>query len=343
MGEWMGTFLAFLSFKNATLMDPDEEDEPGPIEKLQAAIVENVSLYAEKYEEEFAQGPTPFLPGFAQAIWARLIEVGSQTKYDALASSSIKFLTAVVSKAHYSALFSGEGMLSQILTSIVVPNLMLRESDEELFEDNPTEWITKDMEGNDTETRRRCACDLVRGMGKQFEAPTTALCGEQIGAMLASHAGDTSGGTWKAKDCALQLLVAVSAKSSTGAGGVSVTNAAIDVNAMVGTHVMPELAPAAGEWRQGKGADNVQAASHKRVLVIISPPPPFFRSCAPRRLGEQPADLACRLPQVPRHVPQPAAQGVHGSGAADRGGASPQRLTRGGVVRRARGGTVAHG
>lgn len=36
------------------LQDPDEEEEPGPIEKLQQAIVANVSLYAEKYEEEFA-------------------------------------------------------------------------------------------------------------------------------------------------------------------------------------------------------------------------------------------------------------------------------------------------
>jgi hypothetical protein len=46
-----------------------------------------------------------------------------------------------VSKPHYSALFASH--LSDIVTQIVVPNLMLRESDEELFEDNPAEWIQK--------------------------------------------------------------------------------------------------------------------------------------------------------------------------------------------------------
>lgn len=138
----MEVFLQFMSFKNATLSDPDEEDEPGPIEKLQTAIILNVNLYAEKYEEEFG----PFLPGFTTAIWALLTNVGPQTKYEGLASCGIKFLASVVSKLHYSHLFSNDEALTQIVEQIVVPNLVLRESDEELFEDNPTEWIQKDLE-----------------------------------------------------------------------------------------------------------------------------------------------------------------------------------------------------
>ena len=54
----------------------------------------NVSLYAEKYEEEFST----HLPGFAQAIWQRLTTLTPATKYDQLASASIRFLTNVVSK-----------------------------------------------------------------------------------------------------------------------------------------------------------------------------------------------------------------------------------------------------
>ena len=57
MKEWMAEFFQFLSYDNALLRDADEEDEAGPIETLQAAIVENLKLYAEKYEEEFQ----PFL------------------------------------------------------------------------------------------------------------------------------------------------------------------------------------------------------------------------------------------------------------------------------------------
>jgi exportin-2 (importin alpha re-exporter) len=78
-----------------------------------------VSLYAEKYEEEFAS----HLPGFAQAIWNRLLTLTPATKYDQLASASIRFLTNVVSKQHYMHLFGNQESLEQIVQQIVVPNL----------------------------------------------------------------------------------------------------------------------------------------------------------------------------------------------------------------------------
>ena len=63
------------------LVDPSEDTEPGPIESLQAAIVENLNLYTDKYEEEFQ----PHLQMFTQAVWALLMKVGSEPKFDALA------------------------------------------------------------------------------------------------------------------------------------------------------------------------------------------------------------------------------------------------------------------
>jgi len=32
------------------------------------------------------------------------------------------------------------------------------------FEDDPTDYILSDMEGSDSDTRRRCAIELLRGM-----------------------------------------------------------------------------------------------------------------------------------------------------------------------------------
>jgi hypothetical protein len=64
----------------------------------------------------------------------------------------------------------------------------------------------QDMEGNDMDTRRRCACDLVKGMAKQFEAETTQLCGAQITTLLAAY--DASPATeWRKKDAAVQVLL----------------------------------------------------------------------------------------------------------------------------------------
>jgi exportin-2 (importin alpha re-exporter) len=59
-----------LEYQNRAL-ETDSDDEPGPIEKLQAAVVENLNLYASKYEEEFA----PFLQNFTMSIWALLMRV----------------------------------------------------------------------------------------------------------------------------------------------------------------------------------------------------------------------------------------------------------------------------
>ena len=42
-------------------------------------------------------------------------------------------------------------------------------SDEELFEDNPEEYIRRDIEGSDVDTRRKAACDLVKALAKTYE------------------------------------------------------------------------------------------------------------------------------------------------------------------------------
>ena len=182
IAEWMNEFGKFLVYKNTLLVNASEKDEPGPIEKIQTAIVENLNLYATKYEEEFA----PYLGHFTKVIWQLLLEVGAQPKYDILATSSIKFLVSVCSKKMNVPLFTDE-ILREIIEHIVVRNLTATEADEELFEDNPSDYIRKDMEGTDQDTRRRSACELVRALLKFFNAKISQLCISYIGAMLEQY------------------------------------------------------------------------------------------------------------------------------------------------------------
>jgi exportin-2 (importin alpha re-exporter) len=179
---WMNQFGKFLEYKNPILVNDNEKEEPGPIEKIQSAIVENLNLYATKYEEEFI----PYLGHFTKVIWKLLLEVNSLPKYDILATSSIKFLTSVCSKKMNVPLFTDE-VLREIIQHIVVKNLTATEADEELFEDNPTDYIRKDMEGTDQDTRRRSACELVRGLLKFFNVKISQLCVTYIGAMLEQY------------------------------------------------------------------------------------------------------------------------------------------------------------
>ena len=72
-------------------------------------------------------------------------------------------------------MFSDDNTLTQICNNVIVPNIKLRKTDSELFEDDPMSYIAKDVEGNDDGTRRRSAYLLVLGLRKNFEEKLTGL------------------------------------------------------------------------------------------------------------------------------------------------------------------------
>ncbi|KAJ0394174.1 hypothetical protein P43SY_008448 [Pythium insidiosum] len=137
ISEWMTAFLSYFEYVNPALVDADNEDEPDPIDLLLVAIVENVNLYADKYDEEFK----PYLEQFTQVIWNLLANrISLMPKHDELAAKCMKFLTLVSSRAIHRHVFSSPAVLAE-MCNIVVKNLQLRSSDEELFEDNAMELI----------------------------------------------------------------------------------------------------------------------------------------------------------------------------------------------------------
>lgn len=236
MGEWMALFTKTLNYSNPLLVDADEEDEADPITRLQAAVVQTLLLYADKYEEEFKD----LLPGFTQTVWNLLMRVSQQPKYDGLAFAAIGFLASVVKKAMHIDLFKEETALRTIVQSIVIPNLHLRESDEELFEDNPVEYIRRDIEGSDSDTRRRGAADLVKGLCRHFEAQVTGICMQYVQGMLQEYSADPAN-KWKSKDAAITLVLALTVKGQTEAAGVSSVNAAVSISDFFTAHILPEL------------------------------------------------------------------------------------------------------
>ncbi|KAA8520761.1 hypothetical protein F0562_014967 [Nyssa sinensis] len=74
---------------------------------------------------------------------------------DQLTVTAIKFLTTVSLSIHH-ILFARDDVL-QICQNIVIPNVMLRDEDEEFFEMNYVEFIRRDMEGSDLDLSRRIA------------------------------------------------------------------------------------------------------------------------------------------------------------------------------------------
>jgi exportin-2 (importin alpha re-exporter) len=198
MSEWMNGFASYLQYQNPVLIDLSEEQNPGPIDNLQVSIIDIISLYAWNDEEVFIE----YLPQFTSLVWNLLTNLTPLTKHDALATKSIKFLSNLIQKPMHKHLFEDNATLRQIISKVVIPNLTFRTSDEERFEDDPREFILTEVEGSDSETRRRSSEVLLRAMCRLFEAETVLICSEHIGTMLAEYAANPVV-AWVAKDAAV--------------------------------------------------------------------------------------------------------------------------------------------
>lgn len=67
---------------------------------------------------------------------------------------------------------------------------------------------------SDIDTRRRAACDLVRGLCKFFEGPVTAIFSGYVNSMLGEYAKNP-GENWKHKDAAIYLVTSLASKAQT--------------------------------------------------------------------------------------------------------------------------------
>jgi exportin-2 (importin alpha re-exporter) len=113
------------------------------LEKVKSGICEIIELYTQRYEEEFQQ-----LPTFFSTVLQLLSSTSQDPKYDVLASKALSFLNSVVRLHKHSNIYGTEGILKQLCEKIALPNMALRTIDEELFEDDPIEYIRRDLEGS---------------------------------------------------------------------------------------------------------------------------------------------------------------------------------------------------
>lgn len=228
--------LKYLTYDNQ-LLHTDDETEAGLLEYVRAGIFEALTLYVQKFLDAFG----PHVGQFIQSSWTFLTTIGQETKYDILVSRALHFLTSVASMPEHAAAFQAEETLGQIIEKVILPNVSLRESDEELFEDEPIEFIRRDLEGSDSETRRRAATDFLRRLAEKFEASVTKVTLKYTEHYLAEYAKDPSS-NWKAKDTATYLFSAIAAKGTpTATHGVTVTNNLVSITDFFQQHLATDL------------------------------------------------------------------------------------------------------
>ncbi|KVH89008.1 Armadillo-like helical [Cynara cardunculus var. scolymus] len=229
--KWMNEFKNYLTVRYPVVEDSGA-DGLSLVDELRAAVCENISHYMEKEEELFQK----YLSGFVEAVWSLLVVASASPSRERLTVTAIKFLTIVSTSVHH-ALFAGDDILQQITQSIVIPNVMLRDEDEELFEMNYVEFIRRDMEGSDLDTRRRIACELLKGIAGNYKEKITERVSSQIHNCLALFA-ENPAANWKYKDCAIYLVVSLATKKAAGA---SISTDLVDVESFFRSVIVPEL------------------------------------------------------------------------------------------------------
>ncbi|KAF7551675.1 hypothetical protein G7Z17_g4815 [Cylindrodendrum hubeiense] len=225
-------FHKYLTYSNP-LLETDDETETSIVDTVKADICEVLELYTVKYDEDFSKYCQPFI----EKAWNLLSSTGIETKYDIIVSKALHFLTAVASTKEHSGIFNSEEVLTQIVEKVILPNVGLRESDMELFEDEPIEFIRRDLEGSDTDSRRRSATDFLRKLQEKFEAPVTTVVSKYITHYLSQDKSD-----WRAKDTAIYLFLSIAAKGAvTAAQGVKTVNPLVNVVQFFEQHIAQDL------------------------------------------------------------------------------------------------------
>ncbi|RHY65078.1 hypothetical protein DYB34_006593, partial [Aphanomyces astaci] len=236
IAAWMQAFEFLLRLDLAQLVDADNDDEADVMTLLHSAVLENVLIYAEKYEEEFA----PFVSGFTHVIWQKVTTLSQMPKHDHVAAKSMKFLRSIAMQQGTTALFQQNDVLSELCNNIVVRNLQLRESDVELFEDNPLEYIRRDIEGNDGDSRRSAAIELLRGLRQKYDDAVSRICLSTITSLLQEYSASPQT-KWMQKDVAINLVTALAAVKQTRARGVSEVHPKVPLLDIFNSHILPQL------------------------------------------------------------------------------------------------------
>lgn len=71
-------YVVIFSLKHINALCFQDDEEAGVMEQIKSQVCDNVTLYAQKYDEEFQT----YLPNFVTDVWNLLVSTGQEPKYD---------------------------------------------------------------------------------------------------------------------------------------------------------------------------------------------------------------------------------------------------------------------
>lgn len=227
--RWMNCFL--------TLIQINVSNDQEAWADLKGSIIRTLALFLTKYDEDF----TPYLEAFCQAVWGVLQKVTENPIEDSVSIGAMDFLAAAMKGIHYK-LFIDPQMQRTICEYIIVPNILLRESDVEMFEDDTGEYIQRDIEGSDVHTRRRAASELGQALlSEHFNNEGFQLLSRTVENMF-QQALANPGQNWRQMDGALHMMMSLSTQAGMGALHATTNIRQLcDLKEVFARYVLPDL------------------------------------------------------------------------------------------------------
>ncbi|KAI5951635.1 CSE1 [Candida jiufengensis] len=233
MNELMSIVHKYLVYDNPLLIKESEDEEVEVLIKVKTSIIELLSLYVTRYADVFE----PLIQTFITSVWELINNfVTKQPKFDLLVVKALQFLTSIIKIPAYQSIFQSEQSVNEIIEKIILPNIMLRQIDEEMFEDEPILFVRSDLEGSDFDSRRKSATDFLRELKELNSELLTTTVMKYVNQFL-SHASQD----WKNKDTAIYLFSSLATKGSVTNVGVTSTNVLVDVVKFFSDNVAHDL------------------------------------------------------------------------------------------------------
>lgn len=82
-GDQPGWLRKYLDWEVEELKGDDDDEAPGPLQKIRSSICEIAELYAQKYSDVFTQ-----LGSFVDGVWNMLTRVDTSTREDVVSDSN---------------------------------------------------------------------------------------------------------------------------------------------------------------------------------------------------------------------------------------------------------------
>lgn len=238
--------LHWLSYTPDRITFDADDESPDELTRTRAAICEAAELYAQRYLDAWESQ----VAGFVQAVWEMLgkLEGKAGPKHDVLLSRALGFLSVIVRQPSLRHLFAqGEGaaggsVMESLVQRVVLPNVGIKESEEEMFEDEPLAWVKREIEGStETDTPRLSSLAFLRALLDHFTQDITRIISSYIQSYLEQYKSSPST-QWQKKDAAIWLMTGVAARGATKHGvSQSSTNNLVDVVDFFSNHVYADL------------------------------------------------------------------------------------------------------